>query len=92
MVPMAIEEPSVVAAASASAKFIKIHGGFKCTSTENIVIAQLQLLDANPNDVIKKLLENKMQIISKGNELIPTMVKREGGIKNLEAYSLDPIE
>ncbi len=44
LIPMAIEEPSVVAAASNAAKMARQTGGFKATSTESVMVGQIQLV------------------------------------------------
>jgi hydroxymethylglutaryl-CoA reductase len=56
------------------------------------MIAQIQLLDQDPEKCIAILNKNKLPIISKGNEFISTIVKRGGGIRDMQAYSLDPID
>jgi degradative hydroxymethylglutaryl-CoA reductase len=59
IIPMVIEEPSVIAAVSNSAKLIKEQGGgFKTWSSEPLMIGQIQVLDVDP-EVARKLLEEK---------------------------------
>ncbi|EAR84420.2 hydroxymethylglutaryl-CoA synthase (macronuclear) [Tetrahymena thermophila SB210] len=89
-IPMAIEEPSVIAAASSSAKFIDENGsGFSTYSTRPIMIGQIQLLQVDPLQVQYKLDQNKEKIISYANEICQTMVNRGGGVKDLKVKILN---
>lgn len=64
-VPMSIEEPSVIAAASGAAKLIKDLGnGFKAWSTEPIMTGQIQVLDVDPRQAQSLIEANKKQILS----------------------------
>ncbi|KAJ3357028.1 hypothetical protein HDU91_005465, partial [Kappamyces sp. JEL0680] len=57
VVPMAVEEPSVVAAVSGAAKLVSSHGGFTASaSARNIVFAQIQLLDIG-DDVLQSVVD-----------------------------------
>ena len=56
LVPMVIEEPSVIAAASKGAKIARIKGGFKATADESYSIGQIQVLDTDINLAVKKIL------------------------------------
>jgi hydroxymethylglutaryl-CoA reductase len=61
LVPMGIEEPSVVAGASFMAKLARAGGGFSATSTEPQMIAQLQLLDlADPDEARRRILDQRI--------------------------------
>lgn len=80
VVPMAIEEPSVVAAASSAAKMIKQAGGFKTTVTDRVMIGQVAF--KNPPNIAQtmaRLTENEPIILQKANEAHPSIVKRGGG-------------
>lgn len=87
LVPMAIEEPSVVAAASFGAKIIRSAGGFTATSTEPIMIGQIQVIGcSNYEQSVQDILEAKTQLIQLANtKLIPNLVKRGGGVRDIEA-------
>ena len=71
-IPMVIEEPSVVAAASSAAKFISTRGnGFLTQSTENVMIGQIQLLDLrDANKALEVVNQNKLKIIGNSNFII----------------------
>ncbi|WP_033829692.1 hydroxymethylglutaryl-CoA reductase, degradative [Bacillus andreraoultii] len=84
IVPMAIEEPSVVAAASSAAKIINKAGGFKTDIQNRTMIGQIALKDvANVKEAEHIILEHKANILQIANEAKPSIVKRGGGAKNL---------
>ncbi len=73
LIPMATEEPSVIAAASNAAKIVKETGGFKAKADKSIMIGQIQLVSFNDNDiantdkVIKTITKNKIELIKIAN-------------------------
>jgi len=84
VVPMAIEEPSVLAAASSAAKLIKQAGGFTTRVTERTMIGQVALIDVPNLELAEKtLLEHKDEILQKANDSKPSIVKRGGGAKDV---------
>lgn len=88
LIPMAIEEPSVVAAASNSAK-MALPSGFSSVATEPIMIGQIQLMDVkNPTNTKKLILKNKAKILELANRQDSTLVKFGGGIKGIEVKVL----
>ena len=85
LVPMAIEEPSVVAAASFMAKLVRQAGGFSASTSEPLMIAQMQLLDMpDPWAARFDLLSHKQEILSLANETDPVVVSLGGGARDLE--------
>ena len=89
LIPMAIEEPSVVAAASHAAKIARGKGGFKTSSTEPIMIGQIQLVKCpSPRNAEKQILSSKTEILSKANQQDPTLVSKGGGAKDLRVRIL----
>ena len=60
LVPMVIEEPSVIAAASKAAKIAKLHGGFTAKVDGNISIGQIQVLDVNVQESISIINSNSV--------------------------------
>ena len=89
LIPMAIEEPSVVAAASHAAKLARNLGGFKTTSTEPLMIGQIQLVrTGSPRDAEKQILASKQEILEKANQQDPTLVSKGGGAKDLRVRVL----
>jgi len=90
LVPMAIEEPSVVAAASNAARMVRGSGGFFGEADEPIMTAQIQLDDVpDANDAAERILEAKSQLMAIGDGSIPRMVSRGGGVRDLEVRVLD---
>jgi hydroxymethylglutaryl-CoA reductase len=89
LIPMAIEEPSVVAAASHAAKIARARGGFKTSSTEPIMIGQIQLIKSpSPRNAEKQILSSKQEILNKANQQDHTLVSKGGGAKDLRVRIL----
>src|SRR5712664_3829744 len=89
LIPMAIEEPSVVAAASHAAKMARAKGGFKTSSTEPIMIGQVQLIKCpSPRDAEKAILSSKQDLLNRANQQDPTLVSKGGGAKDLRVRIL----
>jgi len=89
LIPMAIEEPSVVAAASHAAKMARARGGFKTSSTEPIMIGQVQIIKSpSPRNAEKQILSSKQEIVNKANQQDPTLVSKGGGAKDLRVRIL----
>ena len=85
LVPMAIEEPSVVAAASNAARLARNGGGFFVTSTGPVMIAQIQLVNiSNGYATRMALFEKKEEILSIANAQDPVLVSLGGGAKDIE--------
>ena len=85
LIPMATEEPSVVAAASNAAKMARVKGGFHAESTLPIMIGQIQLTNVeNPLQAREKIIEEMGKILAKANEQDPVLVKLGGGAVGLD--------
>ncbi|HMB98555.1 MAG TPA: hydroxymethylglutaryl-CoA reductase, degradative [Balneolaceae bacterium] len=85
VVPMVVEEPSILAAVSSAAKVVRNTGGFIADSDEPILIGQIQLVDvSHPMKVRHSILQEKNEIINLANSLHPNMVSRGGGATDLE--------
>lgn len=92
LIPMATEEPSVVAACSNAAKMAQVSGGFTTSYTGNIMISQIQLLDVpTPAYAREKILQNKDKIAKICNAEDPMLVSLGGGVKDVEVRVLDSI-
>jgi len=90
LIPMALEEPSVVAAASNAAKMARPRGGFRTSSTEPVMIGQIQLVEVkDPFKAKEKILKVKEKILAKANEKDPVLVGLGGGAKDIEVRVLD---
>lgn len=87
LIPMAVEEASVVAAASNAAKMARIKGGFFSSNTGPMMRAQIQLVDIDdPHNARLKLFEARDQIIKMANEKDPVLVSLGGGMIDLEVH------
>ena len=85
LVPMTLEEPSVVAGASFMAKLARAGGGFQATTTEPHMIGQMQVLDlANVHLAQLSILEHKDKLLAEADAVDPVLKKFGGGARNLE--------
>jgi hydroxymethylglutaryl-CoA reductase len=85
LVPFAIEEPSVVAAASNAAKVARAGGGFTAQTTAPVMIGQVQILDVpDPAAARLRLLHHREALLEAANAKDPVLVKFGGGAKDLE--------
>jgi len=85
LIPMAIEEPSVVAAASYAAKMARDGGGFFASSTEPVMIGQIQTVHTkDPHGAKMAILAAKEEILKKANEQDPMLVSVGGGAKDID--------
>lgn len=85
LVPMAIEEPSVVAGASYMAKLARAGGGFSAQTTAPEMIGQMQILDVDdPLTARKALLGKKTELLSEAAHVDPVLRGLGGGPKDLE--------
>jgi hydroxymethylglutaryl-CoA reductase len=86
LIPMATEEPSVVAAASYAAKMIREGGGFFTSSTPPIMIGQIQIVGMkDPGAARLAILRAKEAILKKANDQDPMLTSVGGGAKDLDA-------
>ncbi|OII41388.1 hydroxymethylglutaryl-CoA reductase, degradative [Plantibacter sp. MMLR14_011] len=89
LVPMATEEPSVVAAASNAARIARVHGGFRTSSSGDVMIAQIQVLDAvDPHAARLRVLEARDELLALANELDPILVSFGGGARDIDVRIL----
>ena len=85
LVPMTIEEPSVVAGASFMAKLARAGGGFTATTTEPLMIGQMQVIKAeNLEEAKLKLYEHKAELLAEADSIDPVLKKFGGGARDLE--------
>jgi len=90
LIPMAIEEPSVVAAASYAAKMVRDGGGFHTSSTPPIMIGQIQIVNVkDPYAARQRVIQGKSEILKKANEQDPVLVSAGGGARDLDARVID---
>lgn len=87
LVPMAVEEPSVVAAASFMARIVRDCGGFQTSSTLPIMRAQVQILGIpDPHGARLKILQAREEIVAAANAKDPVLVKFGGGCRDIEVH------
>ncbi len=97
LVPMAVEESSVVAAASHGAKFARAGGGFKCSSTDPIMTGQLQLKLEHMSreykaEINELLFSAKPDLIEFANRGLERLIERGGGVKDIEWRALPELD
>ena len=89
VVPMVIEEPSVIAAASKGAKIARIKGGFEVTADESYSIGQIQILNVDSNSAIKKIQDSTIKILELANSKSNTLSKMNKGAKEISCKIID---
>ena len=95
VIPLAVEEPSIVAALSSAAKIANIGGGFTATSTDPILTGQIQVINIkNIEQARNNLLSRKQEILNLANSLHPRMVARGGGAINfkIKTYPMESFD
>ena len=84
VIPLAVEEPSIVAALSSAAKIFRNHGGFKAESGDPILIGQIQVVNINNLEKARsEIMSGKEEILNLANSFHPRMVARGGGAVDL---------
>jgi len=87
LIPMAVEEPSVVAAASHMAKLARKCGGFQANAERPVMRAQIQILDlSDPAEALEKIQSHAGQLIAAANECDPVLVSLGGGCFEIEGH------
>ena len=85
LVPLAIEEPSVVAALGNAARIFRKGGGFCASSDEPLMIGQIQLLDVPDAEAAQAAIrEKKAELLALADESCGSIVVRGGGARDLE--------
>jgi len=87
LIPMAVEEPSIVAGASFMAKLARSTGGFRAGSTSPEMIGQVQILDLTDLKAAKtKILAEKERLLKAAGQNSQTMIERGGGPRDIEVH------
>lgn len=85
LIPMVVEEPSVVAAVSNAAKIIREGGGFYAGSDDPIMIGQIQIMDVdNVWAAAARVMAHREELLRVANDPTLTIVKRGGGARDIE--------
>lgn len=88
VVPLVVEEPSIVAALSSAAKVFRAAGGFTAQSTEPVLIGQIQVVNVPHLPRARaKLLQRRDQILNLANSLHPKLIARGGGARDIEVIT-----
>ncbi|HUF00619.1 MAG TPA: hydroxymethylglutaryl-CoA reductase, degradative [Anaerolineales bacterium] len=90
LVPMTLEEPSVVAGASFMAKLARAGGGFTATTTDPLMIGQMQVINVtNLHEAKFKLYEHKAELLAEADSIDPVLKKFGGGARDLEVRIIE---
>ena len=89
LLPLATEEPSVVAAASNAARIARTKGGFFASATDQVMIGQIQVVGVHdPYGARLEIYRHKQEIIEMANAKDPVLVRFGGGVKDIEVRVL----
>ena len=89
VVPMVIEEPSVIAAASKGAKIARIKGGFEVSADESFSIGQIQMLDIDISSAVTQIKNHSNEILMLANSKSNTLSKMGKGAKEISCKEID---
>jgi hydroxymethylglutaryl-CoA reductase len=90
LIPMTLEEPSVVAGASFMAKLARAGGGFTATTTDPLMIGQMQVINVtNLYEAKLKLYEKKAELLAEADSIDPILKKFGGGARDLEVRIIE---
>jgi len=93
LIPMVIEEPSVIAATSNAAKIARVKGGFTAIADQSLMIGQIQVVDLQKLLVSgEKVLETKNKIIEIANTKSRTLVNKGAGVRDVIFRVIDTIQ
>ena len=88
LIPMVIEEPSVIAASSKAAKIARVQGGFKAEADESYSIGQIQVVDVDVQSAIPKVIGATNEILDLANSKSETLPKLGKGAKEISCKDL----
>jgi hydroxymethylglutaryl-CoA reductase len=89
LMPMVVEEPSVVAAASNAARIIRAGGGFEAEADPPVMISQIQLDEVPDGEAAVAAVEqHRDELLGRADRAVPGLVSRGGGARGLEARNL----
>lgn len=84
IIPMAVEETSIIAAASKTAKWVREEGQITTRTLGNLIIGQIQIASSqNPEETVAILTANKQMLIEKANVVAAGLVRRGGGVRDI---------
>ena len=89
VVPLVVEEPSIVAALSSAARMARASGGFDAECEESLLTGQVHLANlADMKAGTAAILGSKDRLLASANEVHPRLVARGGGVRDLEVHEL----
>ena len=89
LVPMVVEEPSVIAAASNAARMIRQSGGFRAEVVESLMIGQVQITDVeHPAEAVARLEAAATRLLALATKAVPNLVARGGGPRAIDVRDL----
>ena len=87
VIPLVVEEPSIVAGLSGAARLARLGGGFECEPVTPILIGQVQsVIEGDAKTATQALIDHKTDILALANSLHPKMVARGGGAVDIEVF------
>ena len=87
IVPLSVEEPSIVAGLSGAARTARLSGGYRTETTDPVLIGQVQVVNiADVQRARQALLDRKDEVVNLANSLHPKMVARGGGARDVEVF------
>jgi hydroxymethylglutaryl-CoA reductase len=89
VIPMVIEEPSVIAAASKGAKIARVLGGFEVEAGESYSIGQIQMLDVDISTSIESIKKSSNEILEIANSKSNTLSKMGKGAKEVTCKEIE---
>ncbi len=92
LVPMAVEEPSVIAAASNAARMVRLGGGFTAVADEPVMTAQIEVVNvADPDGAKRRIEAAAPELLAQADAAVPRLVLRGGGSRGLQVRVSPPI-
>ena len=90
MVPLVVEEPSIVAALSGAARLARCSGGFQARCNESLLAGQVHITGvASPDKALQALESEKQSLLDLANDVHPRLSARGGGVRDLETCLLE---
>ena len=89
LVPMVVEEPSVIAAASNAARMVRHSGGFRAEVVESLMIGQVQITNVqHPSEAVVRLEQAAARLLELATKAVPNLVARGGGPRAIDVRDL----
>ena len=90
VVPMVVEEPSIVAGVSSAARIVRSGGGFSANAMDPVLIGQIQLDDVDDTDAaIAAINARRTELLGLANSLQPNLEKRGGGARDIQCFRVE---